>query len=516
MQKPEVNNTASELPRLVMRNISKRFGATVALDGVSLNVKGGEALALVGENGAGKSTLMKILSGVHRPDSGEILLNDIPFLPDNPIQSRKAGIAMIYQELSLAPHLTVEENILLGMEPSKYGIINWRQVREKALQALAYFEHPEITPDTKVSRLSPASQQLVEIARALAVGCKILVLDEPTSSLTARDVERLFALIRKLKSRGLAIIYISHFLEEVKEVSDRIVVLRDGRVAGEGLTSEMDIPHIVSLMVGRQIDDLYPRSVRKPGEVLLEIKNLSGMVKPASATLALRRGEVVGIAGLMGAGRTELLRCIFGLDRVKSGEIKIGAYIGPASPSRRWAQGVGFLSEDRKQEGLALSMSIAENVTITRLDDYKRFGLLSLKRQSDAVQKWISYLNIRCINPWQPVFQLSGGTQQKVALARLLNHDVDLLLLDEPTRGIDVAAKASIYKLIDLLATGELGGKPRAILMVSSYLPELLGVCDRIAVMCRGKLGEAKPVSEVNEHELMLEATTGSSAENNN
>jgi len=492
---------------LVMRNISKRFGATIALEDVSLNAKGGEVLALVGENGAGKSTLMKILSGVHKPDSGEMFLNGKPFLPSNPINARKAGIAMIYQELSLAPHLTVEENILLGMEPSRLGFINRKEVREKALNALKYFEHPEITPEVKVGKLSPACQQLIEIARAIAVGCKILVLDEPTSSLTSRDVERLFALIKKLKSQGLAIIYISHFLEEVKDVSDRIVVLRDGRVVGEGITEQMDVNLIVSLMVGRQIAELYPRSERKPGEVLLEINNLAGEFKPNSATLQVRRGEVVGIAGLMGAGRTELLRCIFGLDKIKLGEIKFEAYIGPASPSKRWAQGGGFLSEDRKQEGLALSMSIAENITLTRLQKYKKFGFLSLKQQSEDAQKWVSNLSVRCTDVWQPVSELSGGTQQKVALARLLNHDVDLLLLDEPTRGIDVAAKATIYKIIDDLATGVYGGKPRAILMVSSYLPELMGVCDRIAVMCRGCLGEAKPVSQINEHNLMLEAT---------
>ncbi|MGC8743818.1 MAG: sugar ABC transporter ATP-binding protein [Verrucomicrobiia bacterium] len=508
MQFQSVNSNV-QLPELLMKNIGKRFGATVALDDVSLSVKGGEVLALIGENGAGKSTLMKILSGVHQPDSGRMLLNGSDFKPENPIQSRRAGIAMIYQELSLAPHLTVEENILLGMEPSKYGIINWRQIREKALQALEFFNHPEITPEIKVANLSPASQQLIEIARALAVGCRILVLDEPTSSLTARDVERLFELIRKLKSQGLAVIYISHFIEEVKAVSDRITVLRDGKIAGEGITGQMDVKQIVSLMVGRQIEDLYPRSTRKRGEVLLEINDLAGVVKPSRATINIHRGEVVGIAGLMGAGRTELLRCIFGLDKIKSGEIKVGLHIGPASPARRWAQGVGFLSEDRKQEGLALSMSIVENITLTRLNKYKRFGFLSLRRQSESVKNWIENLKIRCADPWQPVIELSGGTQQKVALARLLNHDVDLLLLDEPTRGIDVAAKAAIYKLIDQLATGEFGGKPRAILLVSSYLPELLGICDRIAVMCRGYLGEAKSAAEVNEHSLMLEATTG-------
>jgi ribose transport system ATP-binding protein len=507
-----VQNNPSEtkmLPELRMHNISKKFGATVALDGVSLHVKGGEILALVGENGAGKSTLMKVLSGVHRPDSGEMYLNGSPFSPANPIQARRAGIAMIYQELSLAPHLSVQENIMLGMEPCKFGWIDRKKSLENALKALEPFEHPEIKPDIKVGNLSPACQQLVEIARALAVGCKILVLDEPTSSLTAADTEKLFALIQKLKDQGLAIIYISHFLEEVKRISDRITVLRDGKVVGEGKTSSMDINQIVSMMIGRQLEELYPHSPRNAGEVLLEIKNLAGIVKPVSASLTVRRGEVVGIAGLMGAGRTELIRCIFGLDKIKSGEIKIGVYFGPASPSKRWAQGVGLLSEDRKQEGLALSMSIAENVTLTKLDDYTRFGILSPKKQTFAVKHWIDQLKIRCASPWQRVNELSGGTQQKVALARLLNHDVDLLLLDEPTRGIDVAAKATIYKIIDDLASGANGIRPRGILIVSSYLPELMGVCDKIAVMCRGYLSEPRPVSSINEHDLMLQATTG-------
>lgn len=497
------------LPELEMLRISKRFGATVALDGVNLHVRGGEVLALVGENGAGKSTLMKILSGVHKPDSGEMYINGAPFSPANPIHARRAGIAMIYQELSLAPHLTVEENIMLGMEPCRFGWIDRKKSFENALRALEPFEHSEIRPDVKVGNLSPASQQLVEIARALAVGCKILVLDEPTSSLTAADTEKLFGLIQKLKSQGLAIIYISHFLEEVKRISDRITVLRDGKVVGEGETSKMDINQIVSLMIGRQLDELYPHSARNPGEVLLEIKNLAGMIKPVSASLTVRRGEVVGIAGLMGAGRTELVRCIFGLDRVKSGEIKVGVYFGPASPSKRWAQGVGLLSEDRKQEGLALSMSIVENITLTNLENYTRLGILSPKKQTSSVKRWIDQLKIRCASPMQRVNELSGGTQQKVALARLLNHDVDLLLLDEPTRGIDVAAKATIYKIIDDLASGANGIRPRGILMVSSYLPELMGVCDKIAVMCRGYLSEPRSVSSINEHDLMLMATTG-------
>jgi len=498
-----------------MRDIAMRFGATVALEGVSLRVAPGEAHALVGENGAGKSTLMKVLSGAHRPDRGQMWLDGEPFAPANPLAARQTGVAMIYQELSLAPHLTVEENIVLGLEPSRWGWIRRGAVRARAMEALRHFAHAEIAPDLPVGRLPLAAQQLVEIARALAVGCRVLVLDEPTSSLARQDVERLFGLIRQLKQQGLAIVYISHVLEEVKEVSDRLTVLRDGRTVGGGETTAAPIPEIIRLMVGREVKELYPRSRRQPGEVALETADLAGAGKPVSASLALRRGEVLGLAGLMGAGRTELLRCLFGLDAVRRGSIKVGVWFGPASPLRRWQQGIGLLSEDRKREGLAASLSIADNLTLSRLTGFGPAGLVLPGRQAAAAWRWIERLNIRCRAPHQPVAALSGGNQQKVALARLLQHDVDVLLLDEPTRGIDVAAKATIYQLIDELAAGapSAGRKPRAVLVVSSYLPELMGICDRIAVMCRGRLGPARPVSEVSEHALMLEATGQATAD---
>jgi ribose transport system ATP-binding protein len=322
-------------------------------------------------------------------------------------------------------------------------------------------------------------------------------------------MERLFELIARLKTMGHAIVYISHFLEEVKRVADWITVLRDGRSVGGGPAGETSVEQIVALMVGRQIQDLYPRSPRTPGEPVLEIGDLAGVLKPESASLTLHRGEVLGIAGLVGAGRTELLRAVFGLDPVRRGTIKLGAYLGPASPVRRWAQGAGLLSEDRKGEGLALSLSVADNVTLSRLKGFGPPGIVLPSRQASAVQRWIGQLRIRCRGPWQPVQDLSGGNQQKVALVRLLQHDVDVLLLDEPTRGIDVGSKALIYRLIDELVSkpAQAGRPPRAILMVSSYLPELMGVCDRIAVMCRGRLGPAKPVAEVSEEDLMLQAT---------
>ena len=496
-------------PRLEMQGITKRFGATLALEQVDFSVAAGEIHALVGENGAGKSTLVKILSGAHQPDEGAMYLDGEPFRPRNPMDARHQRVGMIYQELSLAPHLTVEENILLGMEPHRYGWIRWREVRERALEALAQFDRPEIRPDLKVSDLSVSAQQLVEIGRSLAVGCRVLILDEPTSSLSHEDIERLFEIIRRLKGQGLSIVYISHFLEEVQTIADRLTVLRDGAVAGTSAMGGITPYEIVTLMVGREVKELYPRSTRKPQEAILEIKDLGGVHKPQSASLSLHRGEVLGIFGLIGAGRTELLRAIFGLDPVRRGQIKIGVHLGPASPMKRWMQGVGMLSEDRKGEGLTLNLSIADNVTISKLKGFGPLGLVLPQNQHAAAGKWIKRLAIRATHPGQRVGDLSGGNQQKVALARLLQHDVDVMLLDEPTRGIDVAAKAKIYQVIDDLAavSAKSSRPPKAIIMISSYLPELLGVCDRIAVMHRGRLSQAQPVSEVDEHKLMLAAT---------
>jgi len=495
--------------RLRMRDVSKRFGATVALEDVSIEVAAGEVLALVGENGAGKSTLMKVCSGAVRADTGRMWLDGAPFRPSNPLEARRAGVAMIYQELSLTPHLNVQENIMLGMEPARLGVVRAKQVRRRTIEAIKEFDNPELTPDARVSNLSVGSQQLVEIARALAIGCRVLVLDEPTSSLTRQDVERLFEIIGRLKRQGKAIVYISHFIEEVKRVADRVTVLRDGRVVGRSDVDAITIDEIVALMVGRQVEELYPRSARQAGEVILEIEDLAGLEKPKSASLELHRGEVLGIAGLVGAGRTELLRSMFGLEPVKRGRIRLGVYTGPASPVRRWMQGAGFLSEDRKEEGLAVSLSVADNVTLSKLKGFGPLGLVLPSRQDKATRRWLERLDIRCLGPRQLVSSLSGGNQQKVALARLLQHDVDVLLLDEPTRGIDVAAKALVYKLINALATGSPaeGREPKAVLMVSSYLPELMGVCDRVAVMCRGRLGPTYRIDEVNEHKLMLEAT---------
>lgn len=483
--------------RVAVRGVRKAFGATIALDGVTLDARAGEVHAVLGENGAGKSTLMAILGGALAPDAGTVTLDGAPFAPRDPAAARDAGVATVHQELSSCLHLSVEENVVLGREPARFGVVDARARRAKTEAVLRRVlgDRARIAPDAKVADLSPADQQLVEIARALADDdCRVLILDEPTSSLAADDAERLFAIVRKLRDGGMTVLYISHFLEEVRKVADRYTVLRDGATVASGDIADATIGDLVASMAGRRVEQLFPRSARTAGDVVLRVRGLFG-----DDELAVRRGEIVGVAGLVGAGRTELLRAIFGLDDVKRGSVTVASFTGAATPAQRLAQGVGMLSEDRKGEGLALTMSIADNVTLS-----KSPALISPARQRGAARRWLDELAIRAQGPDQRVSELSGGNQQKVALARLLHHDVDVLLLDEPTRGIDIASKAQIYRALDRLAAA---GK--AVVMTSSYLPELFGVCDRIAVMCRGKLGAARAVGEWTEH-AVLEAATGS------
>jgi ribose transport system ATP-binding protein len=426
-------------------------------------------------------------------------INARPYAPANPSEARHAGVAMIQQELSLAADLTVVENITLGIEPARYGVIDRARARAVAAAALAELGHTDLPLDAPAGSLSAALQQVVEIARALAVGCPVLVLDEPTSSLGPHDVERLFAVLRRLKAQGHAIVYISHFIEEVMRITDRFVVLRDGRNVGGGRTAEATHDDIVALMVGTRADHVFPRSRRHRGDPLLEVERL----EPGAASFTVHRGEILGIAGLMGSGRTRLLRALFGLAPVRSGRVRIGVVsTAGAPPAARWRQGLGLVSEDRTHEGVSLQLSVADNLTLTRLGPFGRAGVVSPRLQRAAARGWIDRLHIRCAGETQPIGELSGGNQQKVALARLLHHDVDVLVLDEPTRGIDVGSKAQIYRHIDELVSDR-APRPRAILMVSSYLPELLGLCDRIAVMRRGQLGEPREASRFTEHTLM-------------
>jgi ribose transport system ATP-binding protein len=457
---------------------------------------------MLGENGAGKSTLMKIIAGVLRADAGSLLLDGEHYAPEGPLAARRRGVAIVHQELSLCPHLSVAENIVLGAEPRRFGLYAAGAATERARQALARIGNASaLSLDTPVGELSAAEQQLVEIARALADDdCRLLVLDEPTSSLGRDDAERLFDVITTLRDRGLTILYVSHFLDEVRRVAGEFTVLRDGRVVLGGALAGTTNEELVAAMAGGAVK-ARAHAQRTPGEVVLAVDHLVGQRLPKDASLELRRGEVLGIAGLMGSGRTELLRALFGLDEVVSGKIRVGAALGPSSPALRLAQGVGLMSEDRAREGLALTLGIAENVTLSKLPALARHGLFSPSRERELARRLIERLGIRTTGPEQRVSELSGGNQQKVALARLLEHDVDVLLLDEPTRGIDVRSRAEIHAIID-----ELVVRGKAVLVVSSQFEELLALCDRIAVMHKGVLGAAEPVQGLSERELLKAA----------
>ncbi|HYP87132.1 MAG TPA: sugar ABC transporter ATP-binding protein [Polyangiaceae bacterium] len=490
--------------RLELRNLKKAFGAAQALSDVSLSASVGAVHAVLGENGAGKSTLMKLLSGAERTDEGELLLDGAPFRPTSPEAARRAGVSIVYQEPLFCADLTVRENIVLGCEPTRGGFVDRRrtqQIAERALRQLG--ELSSFGLETPVRRLAPADRQLVSIARALSnTDCKVLILDEPTSALTGADTQRLFMIVRRLAESGVTVLYISHFLEEVEQIASEYTVLRDGRSVAAGRVAGTTRAELVSLMAGRTVTELFPRSARARGDVALELRELSGKRLPVRANLLVHRGEVVGIAGLVGSGRTELLRAIFGLDPRASGHVLVGGVSVAPAPAALGRHKVGLLSEDRKSEGLAESLSIAENITLSGTGSLGPYGLALPARSRARAQRWIERLAIRCRGPEQHARALSGGNQQKVALSRLLEQDVDVLLLDEPTRGIDVGSRADIYRLID-----ELASRGKAVLLVSSYLPELVGVCDRIAVMVRGNLGPARPANELTEQQLLLEAT---------
>ena len=491
-------------PLLQMREIAKSFGATRALRGVSLDVQAGRVLSLIGENGAGKSTLMKVLSGAHAPDAGTMTLEGKPYTPVGPNDARLAGVGMIYQELNLAPDLSVEDNIMLGQERSRAGMLRRREQRKLVRDALEMLGHPELRPDVCVGQLSLGVQQLVEIARALVSDARVIVFDEPTSSLTQHDVEQLFRVIGRLKESGIGIVYISHFLEEIREVCDCYTVLRDGESVGSGELDGVSNDEIVSLMVGRSVEELFPSVPHAPGETILTIDALSGVSMPWDVSLEVRRGEILGVSGLVGAGRTELLRCLFGLDAVRSGKVKVGKFAPAASPRARIRAGLGLVSEDRKTEGLAQSRTIADNITYSRLEPYSVGGWLNLRKRRQAVEEWMGRLHVKAASQDQPVQELSGGNQQKVALARVMHQDAAVLLLDEPTRGIDVGTKSEIYRLM-----GEQAAAGKAIVFVSSYLTELLAVCDRVAVMARGRLREVRPREAWTEEAVMSVAIGG-------
>ena len=485
-------------PLLRIDELHKRFGATVALDGVSFELRAGQVHALVGENGAGKSTLMNVLAGALQPDAGTMAIDGRPYRPASPLEARAAGVALIHQELSLCPHLSVAENVLMGREPARWGLLDYRAAERQASELLANFSHPELRPDRVLGELPIAARQVVEICRALASRARILLMDEPTSSLQRDDVDRLFDLIRRLRAQSLGIVYISHFLEEVREIADDYTVLRDGRSVASGPIGSATNEQLVAHMVGRSVDHLFPSRHRPgTGAVVLSVKDVSAPPAVRSASFELRRGEVLGIAGLMGSGRTELVRAVFGLDPMPRGAVTLVTAGGPrilsngTSARRRIEAGLGYLSEDRKGEGLALTMSVADNVTMTGFGSCARRGWLRLADQRRAAVRWVRDLAVKAGSPDVPVSTLSGGNQQKVALARLLHQDADILLLDEPTRGIDIGSKAKIYEVV-----ADAADRGKAVLIISSYLPELFGLCDRLAVMSRGRLSAAKPIAD--------------------
>ncbi len=488
-------------PRLELTNVAKAFGGTQALGGVSLQLEPGEAHALVGENGAGKSTLLKILAGVHAADAGEVRLDGIPYRPRTPLEARRQGVAMIHQELTLAPHLSVEENLTLGVEPSRFGWLNRRRRRELATGALARVS-ARVPLNVSAGSLPIAQQQMVEIARALLTHPRLLVLDEPTSSLTRADAKHLFLALDRLRQEQVSVLYVSHFLEECRRVCTRFTVLRDGRSVAHGDLTHTPSPTLIRHMVGREVTELYPRSPRRFGAPLLTVSHLSGIEKPASATFTVRAGEVLGFFGLIGAGRTETLRAVFGLDPITGGEITVlGARQTVRPPHRRLRDGVALLSEDRKREGLLLGRSLRENLTLTRPEAISRWGFIRAHLERNIVREWMERLEVRARDEDQVIGELSGGNQQKIAFGRLLFHGAQILLLDEPTRGIDVGAKVALYQRIDHAAA-----QNQAIILVSSYLPELLGVCDTIAVFHRGRVVAVQAVADWTEESLLAAA----------
>jgi ribose transport system ATP-binding protein len=475
-------------PILEMKDISKTFPGVKALTNVSLTVYPGEIHALMGENGAGKSTLMKILSGAYQADpGGEIRINGQPVTIDGPLTARHHGISIIYQELSLAPNLTVAENMLLGRE-HKSGPMVDRRSMEKACQSVLERLGVHFKATTKVSELSMAERQLVEIARALIANSRILVMDEPTTSLSSRETEAMFALVRQLRAEGLAIIYISHRMAEIYELAERVSVLRDGSYVGTLVGDEISAERLVQMMVGRDLSSFYKKehdAHQSRGPVMFAVRNMGDGVRVHDCSFELHEGEVLGIAGLVGAGRTELARLIYGADPRTGGEVLLdGKRLSIHRPEDAINSGVVYLTEDRKHLGLFLDLTVRENVNISVLDrDSRLGGVLNLKAAKQRAAAAIRALGIRVAGDSVLVGSLSGGNQQKVLLSRLLETKPKVLILDEPTRGVDIGAKSEIYRLIDSLARNGVG-----VIVISSELPEVVGICDRVLVMREGRL----------------------------
>jgi len=489
---------ANKQALLRMTGINKAFPGVQALQEAEIEVLPGEVHVLLGENGAGKSTLMKILCGQYFADAGSVLFNDEEIRPTNPSEAERLGLIMIHQELNLVPGLTVAENIYLGHEPSRGGLIDGEKMRQGSLELLRALRC-EVDPDTQVSQLSVAQQQLVEIARALRRKARLLVMDEPTAALSDTEIEALFEVILDLCRRGVPVIYISHRMKEIFAIGDRVTVMRDGRTVGTQEIAGTEVSELIRMMVGRTIAEQIPKREVQIGDVVLEVKDLarSGVLSPTS--FSLRSGEILGVAGLMGSGRTELARAIFGADPIDAGEVRVdGRALPGGDPGASIAAGLGFITEDRKQQGLVLQCSVVENITLTCLDDVATLGLLDLGGERDIARHQVEKLHIQIASLDQEIVNLSGGNQQKVVLARWLAARCRVLLFDEPTRGIDVGAKVEIYELI-----GELVEQGVAIFLISSEMLELLGLADRVAVMHEGTLQAILPRVEATQVRIM-------------
>ncbi|WP_035052879.1 sugar ABC transporter ATP-binding protein [Andreprevotia chitinilytica] len=491
--------------QIKMRGISKAFGPVRVLEGVDFTLTAGEIHALMGENGAGKSTLMKILCGVYQSDAGSIEVDGHPVHIRSTTDAEALGIAIIHQELNLIPQLSVMENLFLGREPRRFGMIDSRRMREEATQWLTLVGAAHIKPEAEAGTLSIGQQQMVEIAKALSLNAQVLIMDEPTAALTEREIDKLFAIMSDLKAKGVAIVYVSHRMEEIFHICDKISVLRDGQFVGERVIAQTNFDEIVKLMVGREIGDRFPQRDSALGDVRLKVDQLADEGNVSGIDFDVRAGEVLGIAGLMGAGRSEILKTIFGVNHRTAGEITLdGTRVALPSPSAAIDAGIGFVTEDRKSQGLVLGLSVRENATLVHLDQYARAGIVNGRAEREAVNKLIDELHIRTRDAELDVKSLSGGNQQKVVFAKWLASPPKVLLLDEPTRGVDVGGKAEIYHIINRLAAAG-----TAIVMVSSELPEVMAMSDRILVMHQGRQAGIFDARTATQETIMTAATGG-------
>lgn len=489
-----------------MEGISKQFPGVKALDQVNIEVAQGEILALLGENGAGKSTLMKVLAGVHQPDSGSIYINGSKVVIQGPRSSQELGISIIYQEFNLIPYLSVAENIYLGREPRKMkGVFDWKRLHQQSQEVMNRVGLQHLSPKALISDLSIAERQLVEIAKAISHVSNIIIMDEPTAVLNGEDAKQLLQIMLELKKQGMAIIFITHRLEEVEQIADRISVLRDGKYIGSAKVEDVSKDDMVKMMVGRDITDLYPERNQKIGKPILKVENLSLEGQLHDINLTVREGEILGIGGLMGSGSTTLSKALFGLYPRLQGSILIGDNNRITSPRDAIDAGIALVTDDRKGEGLVLIMSVFENLLLPSYQRISAMGTLMEKsKQSSIVSKWVSNLKIKVHDPAVEAGTLSGGNQQKVVLGKWLQMNPKVLILNEPTRGIDVGAKAEIYQLMKALTDQGL-----AIIMISSEMPELLGMSHRIVVMHEGRITGEMPVEEATQEKIFLYATGG-------